>query len=144
MCCTPKNTTSFCVWSHHHGQQKASKYEGLSYYTHKLGEIERTLKKITEGLAEFETTYQKIRSAPSGNQKEKHENDLKKEIKKLQRLREQVKIWIAQNDVKNKEPLIDVRKKIEVVRCQLVAVFIFVGNGEVQELRKRIKDKGVQ
>lgn len=80
-----------------------------------LGEIDRTLKKITEGLAEFETTYQKIRSAPSGNQKEKLENDLKKEIKKLQRLREQVKIWIAQNDVKNKEPLIDVRKKIEVV-----------------------------
>jgi len=82
--------------------------------TRKLqGEIDRTLKKIFEGISEFEITFSKIKSAPSQNQKEKHENDLKKEIKKLQRLREQVKIWITQNVVQNKAPLLEARKKIE-------------------------------
>lgn len=36
--------------------------------------------------------------------------DLKKEIKKLQRHRDQIKNWIANNDVKDKRPLIDARK----------------------------------
>lgn len=78
-----------------------------------LAEIDRTLKKIYEGKAEFEVIFQKIRAAPSSNQKEKHETDLKREIKKLQRLREQVKYWIGLNEVKNKTPLIDARKQIE-------------------------------
>jgi CCR4-NOT transcription complex subunit 3 len=36
--------------------------------------------------------------------------DLKKEIKKLQRHRDQIKNWIASNDVKEKKNLIDARK----------------------------------
>merc|ERR1712150_194750 len=40
--------------------------------------------------------------------------ELKKEIKKLQRHREQVKNWVAKHpDLLNKEPLIDARRKIE-------------------------------
>ena len=39
--------------------------------------------------------------------------DLKKEIKKLQRLRDQIKSWIGSSDVKDKEPLIEARKLIE-------------------------------
>jgi len=73
------------------------------------------LKKVAEGLIEFDGIFQKISSSPSQNQKEKHENDLKREIKKLQRLREQIKAWIGQNDVKNKEPLVEARQKIEKV-----------------------------
>jgi len=80
-----------------------------------LVEIDRTLKKVGEGIIEFEGIFQKISAAPSQNQKEKHENDLKREIKKLQRLREQIKVWIGQNDIKNKEPLVDSRQKIEKV-----------------------------
>ena len=52
-------------------------------------------------------------SAEQQNQKEKFEVDLKKEIKKLQRLRDQIKTWIGSSDVKDKDTLIDTRKLIE-------------------------------
>ncbi len=42
--------------------------------------------------------------------KEKYESDLKKEIKKLQRLRDQLKNWLSGNDVKDKAPLTEARK----------------------------------
>jgi CCR4-NOT transcription complex subunit 3 len=47
------------------------------------------------------------------SQKEKYEMDLKKEIKKLQRLRDQIKSWISSSDVKDKEALFEARKLIE-------------------------------
>ena len=56
---------------------------------------------------------QKVHSAPTPNLKEKYEGDLKKEIKKLQRFRDQIKSWAASNDIKNKKPLLDARKAIE-------------------------------
>ena len=54
-------------------------------------------------------------SATSSNQKEKYEADLKKEIKKLQRSRDQIKTWIASNEIKQKNPLLEARKQIESV-----------------------------
>jgi CCR4-NOT transcription complex subunit 3 len=42
------------------------------------------------------------------------QGDLKKEIKKLQRFRDQVKTWAGSNDVKDKAPLLEARKKIEI------------------------------
>jgi len=45
--------------------------------------------------------------------KEKYEGDLKKEIKKLQRLRDQIKTWLGSSDVKDKAPLTEARKIIE-------------------------------
>jgi CCR4-NOT transcription complex subunit 3 len=39
--------------------------------------------------------------------------DLKKEIKKLQRLRDQIKSWISSSDVKDKDALVEARKLIE-------------------------------
>lgn len=89
-----------------------------------LAEIDRTLKKVGEGIVEFDAIFQKIHTAPSANQKEKHENDLKREIKKLQRLREQIKAWVGQSDVKNKEPLIDARQKIEKVLLLCPALLV--------------------
>jgi len=53
---------------------------------------------------------QKVHSAPTPNLKEKYEGDLKKEIKKLQRFRDQLKSWAANSDIKNKKPLLDARK----------------------------------
>ena len=43
-----------------------------------------------EGAEKFEENFTKVRNASNPNQKEKYEEDLKKEIKKLQRLRDQV------------------------------------------------------
>ena len=53
----------------------------------------------------------------SGNasQKDKLEDALKKEIKKLQRSRDKIKGWASQNDIKDKKPLMDKRKNIETV-----------------------------
>lgn len=55
----------------------------------------------------------KFESSVNQTQKEKFEGDLKKEIKKLQRLRDQIKTWITANEVKDKQPLVDARKDIE-------------------------------
>ncbi len=73
------------------------------------------LKKVSEGCAEFDGILDKVYSASSSNQKEKYEADLKKEIKKLQRSRDQIKTWIASNEVKQKAPLMEARKNIESV-----------------------------
>ncbi|KXJ09681.1 CCR4-NOT transcription complex subunit 3 [Exaiptasia diaphana] len=77
------------------------------------GEIERCLKKVSEGVETFEDIWQKVHNASNSNQKEKYEADLKKEIKKLQRLRDQIKTWVASNDIKDKKTLLDNRKLIE-------------------------------
>ncbi|XP_060223173.1 CCR4-NOT transcription complex subunit 3 isoform X3 [Meriones unguiculatus] len=54
-----------------------------------------------------------LHNAANANQKEKYEADLKKEIKKLQRLRDQIKTWVASNEIKDKRQLIENRKLIE-------------------------------
>lgn len=120
----------------------------------KSGEIERCLKKVTEGVETFEDIWQKVHNATNSNQKvrkapkdntiiiiinstfflftlfiygilifflsiiqqEKYEADLKKEIKKLQRLRDQIKSWIASGEIKDKSSLLDNRRLIETVR----------------------------
>ncbi|KYM76316.1 CCR4-NOT transcription complex subunit 3 [Atta colombica] len=76
-------------------------------------EIDRCLKKVTEGVETFEDIWQKVHNATNSNQKEKYEADLKKEIKKLQRLRDQIKSWIASGEIKDKSTLLDYRKLIE-------------------------------
>lgn len=71
------------------------------------------MKKVTEGVEIFENIFEKIVTAVNMSQKEKFEGDLKKEIKKLQRLRDQIKTWAASNEIKDKRSLIDSRKLIE-------------------------------
>lgn len=78
------------------------------------GEIDRCLKKVAEGVEVFEDFWKKVQTATNSNQKEKYESDLKKEIKKLQRLRDQIKTWVANSDIKDKQPLIEQRKLIEM------------------------------
>jgi len=77
------------------------------------GEIDRVLKQVQEHMVEFDQIWQKVHTAPTPNLKEKYEGDLKKEIKKLQRFRDQIKSWAASNDIKNKKPLLDARRAIE-------------------------------
>merc|ERR1712083_584385 len=77
-------------------------------------EIDRCMKKVAEGVEKFQDTWTKVHNASNTNQKEKYEEDLKKEIKKLQRLRDQIKTWIASPDIKDKSILMEKRKLIEM------------------------------
>ncbi|RRT59368.1 hypothetical protein B296_00030082 [Ensete ventricosum] len=45
----------------------------------------------------------RVYDTENANQKEKFEADLKKEIKKLQRYRDQIKTWIQSSDIKDKK-----------------------------------------
>lgn len=69
--------------------------------------------------------FDKINTTSNQTQKEKLESDLKTQIKKLQRLRDQIKTWMASNDIKDKQPLIDNRKLIEQVRLFLLVLLFF-------------------
>jgi CCR4-NOT transcription complex subunit 3 len=78
-----------------------------------LAEIDRVLKKVDEGVVVFEQIWDKVYSATTTAQKEKYEGDLKKEIKKLQRLRDQIKNWQGDSSIKDKTKLDASRKLIE-------------------------------
>ena len=82
-------------------------------------EMDRTFKRIQEGVENFEDIESKMNAAGSAAQKEKLEADLKTQIKKLQRLRDQIKTWVASNDIKDKSALLDNRKLIETVSVAL-------------------------
>ncbi|KAG4401821.1 hypothetical protein GLYMA_02G071300v4 [Glycine max] len=84
------------------------------------GEIDRVLKKVQEGVEVFDSIWNKVYDTDNANQKEKFEADLKKEIKKLQRYRDQIKTWIQSSEIKDKkvsasyeQALVDARKIIE-------------------------------
>ena len=72
---------------------------------------------MAKGIALFESIHDKLTSSQNSSQKEKLEDALKKEIKKLQRSRDKIKGWASQNDIKDKKPLMDKRKQIETVGC---------------------------
>ncbi|KAJ2868569.1 general negative regulator of transcription subunit 5 [Coemansia erecta] len=78
-----------------------------------FAEIDRVFKKVAEGIEDFEDCYDKVVNASNASQKEKYETDLKKEIKKLQRLRDQIKTWIQSSEIKDKQDLLHHRKLIE-------------------------------
>lgn len=78
-------------------------------------EVDKCFKKVAEGITEFDEIYEKIEQSNNPAQKEKLEDNLKREIKKLQRLRDQIKTWAASNDIKDKGPLIEQRRLIETV-----------------------------
>ena len=78
-------------------------------------EIDKCFKKVAEGIQAFENIYDKIQQSTNVSQKEKLEDALKREIKKLQRHRDQIKTWAAGNEVKDKKPLMEQRKAIENV-----------------------------
>ncbi|XP_064601447.1 CCR4-NOT transcription complex subunit 3-like isoform X2 [Liolophura sinensis] len=114
------------------------------------GEIDRCLKKVTEGVEAFEDIWQKVNTAANTNQKEKYEADLKKEIKKLQRLRDQIKTWQASSDIKDKKILLENRKLIEtqmerfkvVERETKTKAYSKEGLGAATKLDPAAKEKG--
>ncbi|SCU88160.1 LAMI_0D09010g1_1 [Lachancea mirantina] len=79
-------------------------------------EIDKLLKKVKEGLQDFEDVYEKFQNTDASNSsyREKLEGDLKREIKKLQKHREQIKAWLSKEDVKDKQQvLMENRRLIE-------------------------------
>ena len=76
-------------------------------------EIQQVLKKVEEGVELFDDIWDKVYNAGQQSLKEKYEGDLKKEIKKLQRLRDQIKTWASSGDIKDKNPLLEARRLIE-------------------------------
>jgi CCR4-NOT transcription complex subunit 3 len=74
---------------------------------------------VSEGVELFDSIYEKMQSSTNPTQKEKLELDLKTQIKKLQRLRDQIKTWVASNEIKDKSSLVDNRKLIETVWASL-------------------------
>ncbi|MCJ1475122.1 general negative regulator of transcription subunit 5 [Lambiella insularis] len=76
-------------------------------------DIDKTFKKVSEGIQAFEAIFDKIQQTTNASQKEKLEDNLKREIKKLQRHRDQIKSWAAGNEIKDKKPLMEQRKLIE-------------------------------
>ena len=80
-----------------------------------LSEVERTLKKVVEGIEEFDEYLEKLNASTTQSQKDRWESEMKKEIKKLQRLRDQIKVWQTMSDIKDKSGLNDSRKSIEVL-----------------------------
>ncbi|PYH49014.1 CCR4-NOT transcription complex, subunit 3 [Aspergillus saccharolyticus JOP 1030-1] len=85
-------------------------------------EIDKTFKKVAEGIVTFEGIYEKIRSTTNHTQRDKLEENLKREIKKLQRYRDQIKSWASGNEVKDKGPLLEQRRAIETCMEQFKAV----------------------
>ena len=78
-------------------------------------DMDKCFKKIAEGILEFDSTLERIEQSTNAAQKEKLEGDLKRVIKKLQRMRDQVKSWAALNEIKDKAPLLEQRQRIETV-----------------------------
>eukprot|EP00850_Spirogloea_muscicola_P005366 SM000024S07828 [mRNA] locus=s24:691085:697782:- [translate_table: standard] len=76
-------------------------------------EVERTLKKVQEGLDEFGRTWEKMDQATNAAKKDKFENELKKELKKLQRYRDQIRTWLSTQDIALSDQLESARKQIE-------------------------------
>ncbi len=77
-------------------------------------EIDRTLKKIEEGLDIFDVGARKVETCDTPSLKIKMEEDLKRELKKLQKQRDAIKGWAASTEVKVKTPLLDARRNIEL------------------------------
>ncbi|CAH1431508.1 unnamed protein product [Lactuca virosa] len=83
-------------------------------------EIDRVLKKVQESVDVFDRIWNKVYDTDNAYQRERFEADLKKEIKKLQRYRDQIKTWIQSSEIKDKkvsasyeQALMDARKLIE-------------------------------
>ncbi|KAI9847130.1 MAG: general negative regulator of transcription subunit 5 [Thelocarpon superellum] len=85
-------------------------------------EVDRCFKRVAEGITAFEGIFDKIQQTTNISQKEKLEDALKREIKKLQRHRDQIKTWAASNEIKDKKPLLEQRKLIETQMEKFKAV----------------------
>jgi len=78
-----------------------------------LSEIDKKFKESEEGIDVINTLFAKLENAPTQTMKEKFESEMKKEIKKLQRLRDFFRTNQNNSDIKDKSKLDQGRKMIE-------------------------------
>lgn len=79
-------------------------------------EIDKSLKKVREGIQDFDQIYTIFEQTDPSNQayREKLEIDINKQIKKLQKQREQIKTWMSKEDVKERDAVLrESRRNIE-------------------------------
>ena len=76
-------------------------------------EIERTLKLVEDGHDLFLQYFRKFQATQPGSQKDKFEREMGKEIKKLQRYRDSIRGWVGNQGVKDKNLLLEAKRKIE-------------------------------
>ncbi|KAA0172673.1 hypothetical protein FNF27_05897 [Cafeteria roenbergensis] len=76
-------------------------------------EIEKTLKLVKQGIIGVEELWVKVDEADTHELRVKHEGDLKRAIKKLQRHRDNLKMWASSSEIKQKDPLVNCRRAIE-------------------------------
>mmetsp|Transcript_7540 Transcript_7540/g.27668 ORF Transcript_7540/g.27668 Transcript_7540/m.27668 type:complete len:820 (+) Transcript_7540:102-2561(+) len=84
--------------------------------TRKLAkEIEIVLKKVDDGIEEFDDLWNQANSAGSSQQKERLGEELKKSISRLQRFRVQIREWLSNAAVQTecKDKLEEARRKVE-------------------------------
>ncbi|KAG9389945.1 CCR4-NOT transcription complex subunit 3 [Carpediemonas membranifera] len=74
-------------------------------------EISLVLKRVKEGVERFNELYDAVYST-DGSSKQK-DDALKREIKKLQRYRDQLKTWISSGEIRDNTALVNNRKLIE-------------------------------
>lgn len=79
-------------------------------------EIDKSLKKVREGIQDFDQIFTIFEQTDPSNQayREKLEIDINKQIKKLQKQREQIKTWMSKEDVKERDAVLrENRRNIE-------------------------------
>ncbi len=94
-------------------------------------EINLTIKRVKEGVDKFNDLYDLIHEGDSHSKQ--NADALKREIKKLQKHRDQLKTWIAAADVRDTSTLLSHRKLIESV-CHYTNGSN-TANGALQDLR---------
>ena len=70
---------------------------------------------LLQGIEQLESLEQKLNNAPTQTMKEKYEIEMKKEIKKLQRIRDYFRAAINNPDLKDKSKPMEARRRVEVV-----------------------------
>ena len=75
-------------------------------------ELEKKLQQVEEGSLNFLSLHRRAQSSTSSSQKERLENELKKELKRLQKIRESFKSFESQ-EPRLRQRMIEAKKKIE-------------------------------
>lgn len=112
-----------------------------------IAEIDRVLKRVAEGCVEFQEILDKLSACSNASQREKIELEMKKEIKKLQRYRDQIKGWLLNSDIKEKTALWESRQLVEVVSACVASScsghgcrVLFLGRVEFEHATPRQRD----
>lgn len=94
-------------------------------------EVESTLKKVHEGSESWGKEWAKLQSLEDITQRDKIIEGLKRDLKKLQRLREQVRGWLATGEVKGQDDALqEARRTVErhMVRTSRLSYTPFLFN----------------